>query len=295
MYRKLGFIVILVLFICILASCNSKPQKLTIGMIPIRDEVDMKKDFEPIRNYLEKELEIPIAIIITDSYVDLIKEMKNGSIDIGLYGAFSYVAAESEMELTPLVVQQRNDSGTYYYSYIFTKQDSSINQLEDLKGKSFAFVDTGSTSGFVLPYALLKSRKQDFESYFSQIHYSGSHEQVAMDVLNKRADAGAISSAQLDLLIKNEKINKEDYRIIWKSEQLPLSPFVAKKELDEDVKQNFKDAMLNLHTKLPEAVVKFDSGTIKYVEIENKDYNSIRNIATVLGKEDMYEYFLKGK
>ena len=106
-------------------------------------------------------------MIVTEDYVSLIKGMKNETIDIGYYGAFSYIAAESEMELNPLVVESRKEIGIYYNSLIITHKDSGISSIEELKGKRFAFVDSGSTSGFVLPYALFKSRNIDYGEFFS--------------------------------------------------------------------------------------------------------------------------------
>ena len=64
----------------------------------------------------------------------LVEGMENATIDIGLYGAFSYIAAESEMELTPLVVQQRKDTGTYYNSFIITHKNSGIHDRR-IKGQ----------------------------------------------------------------------------------------------------------------------------------------------------------------
>ena len=136
--------------------------------------------------YLEEKLGIPIEVTVTENYVSLIDGMKNSTIDIGWYGAFSYIAAESEMELNPLVLETRKDSGAYYQSLIITHKDSGIRSIEGLEGKSFAFVDSGSTSGFVLPYALFKSRQIDYEQFFSEYYYAGSHEQVPIDIQEKK-------------------------------------------------------------------------------------------------------------
>ena len=70
---------------------------------------------------MEEKLGIPVEVTVTENYVSLIDGMKNSTIDIGWYGAFSYIAAESEMELNPLVVETRKDSGSllsisYYYT-----------------------------------------------------------------------------------------------------------------------------------------------------------------------------------
>lgn len=133
------------------------------------------------------------------------------------------------------------------------------------------------------------------EHFFSQIFYAGSHDLVPLTLLEIEADAGAISSIQFNSLIKSGKIKKEDLPIIWKWEDIPKSPYVARSDLDEDIQESFTDAMLNVHTEQPQSLEAFDESVEKYVDVESKQYNSIRNIATILGKDNMYEYFLKGE
>ncbi|KGR90973.1 hypothetical protein CD30_08755 [Ureibacillus massiliensis 4400831 = CIP 108448 = CCUG 49529] len=294
--RKSSFlVVILVILNSFLVGCSTESEKLTIGMIPVRDAEEMKSEFEPIELYLEKHLDKEIEVYITDNYAGLVEGMKDGVIDIGWFGAFSFIAAESQIDLTPLVVQERRETGLYYQSYIITRNDSSIETLEDLEDKSFAFVDPGSTSGFVLPYALLKSRNIDIESYFSNIIYSGTHDQVPEDILSGKVEAGAISSIQFDKLEADGKLIKDDFKIIWHSDHIPGSPYVARTDLDRGVKEGFIESMLNIHEEIPNELHKFDASIERYVEVDNNIYHSIRNIATILGKDYMYEYFLKGE
>ena len=216
-------------------------------------------------------------------------------IDIGWFGAFSYIAAESEMELTPLVVQDRIDTGIYYNSLILTHKNSGIRSVEELEGRKFAFVDSGSTSGFVLPYTLFKSRHIDYENFFSATYYAGSHDQVVFDIQQDKTDAGAISSIQYDNLIRAGKLHPDDMNIIWKSEDIPGSPFLARSDLDKSIQDSFTFAMIHIHSEAPTILKNFDENIEKYIEVDEKSYNSIRNIATILGKEYLYEHFLKDK
>ena len=161
---------IALLFIVFLVGCQKEPEKLTIGLIPVRDQEEMKAAFEPIRLYLEETIGMKIEVTVADDYASLVEGMKNNKVDIGWYGAFSYIAAESEMDLVPLVVESRKETGPYYQSLIIASKDSGIHSVEELVGKRFAFVDSGSTSGFILPYALFKSRDINIEQNFSDIY-----------------------------------------------------------------------------------------------------------------------------
>ena len=51
----------------------------------------------------------------------------------------------------------RNNNEMTYKSQIITRKDSGINSLKDLNGKSFAFTDPASTSGYILPSKLLQN------------------------------------------------------------------------------------------------------------------------------------------
>ena len=293
--RKPGMIFVVLCLCFILTSCKSSPEKLTIGLIPVRDTDEMVEGFEPIRLYLEEKLGMPIEVTVMDDYVSLVEGMKNETIDIGLYGAFSYIAAESEMELTPLVVESRKETGIYYNSLIITHKDSGISSIEELEGKRFAFVDSGSTSGFVLPYALFTSRNIDYKEFFSDFYYAGSHVQVPVEIQHHKADAGAISNIQFNKLIKDGKIKKDDFSVLWKSEDIPEILYVARSGLDKELQTSFVEAMLNVHNEIPDRLNDYDNSIEKYIEVDSKSYNSIRNIATILGKDYMYEYFLKGE
>lgn len=291
--NKLLLPVMMLLITSLLVSCHSTKETLTIGMIPLREEAVMKEEYEPFRRYLEQQLNMPIKYKVTDSYVSLIEEMENGTIDIGYYGAFSFVVGESNLDLIPLVTPQRERTGPYYQSIIISKKDSTIHSINDLKDKSFAFVEEGSTSGFVLPYALFKSRNIHYETYFKEYTYSGTHEKVVMDIVNGKIDAGAISSAQFDYLVGEGKINVEDFNILWKSEDIPSSLFVARNDLNDEIVQKFIEATLKMHEESPEAIHAINEKIEKYIIANDSYYNSIRNISTLLGKDFMHNQFLK--
>lgn len=290
--NKLMFSLILVLISTFLVSCHTNEKKLTIGMIPLREEAEMVNEYELIRSYLEQQLGVPVEFVVTDSYASLIEEMENETIDIGFYGAFSFVVAESKLDLTPLVTQQRKGIGTYYQSLIIAKKGSNLHSIEDLEGKSFAFAEEGSTSGFVLPYALFKSRNIEYEHYFKEHIFSGTHEKVALDIISGKVDAGAISSGQFDYLEREGKISKDDFNILWKSEDIPASLFVARSELSDETKEKFVSVMLKIHEENPEALDSLNEKVEKYVIANDDHYNSIRNISTILGNNYMQDHFL---
>jgi len=295
MVKRLTIMLFAICIFISIAGCSNSAGKITIGFVPSNNPENMLSNFKPISAYLEKEMKVTIDVIIPDDYKGLIDGMKQKKIDIGWYGAFSYITAEKEIDLEPLVIQYRKGFGTSYHSLIITNRKSGINKVEHLKGKRFAFVDPESTSGFIIPSALFMSRNIEIQKYFSEIIYSGTHNDVVLDVLSGNADAGAIEDLTYYKMISDGKFIEDDLPIIWKSDDIPGSPFVCRADIDEHLKEKFKSTMLNISKKDPEAVKKFDSRIEKYVEFDDSLYNGIRNIATILGDDFVTQKFMSKK
>jgi phosphonate transport system substrate-binding protein len=277
-----------------MTACKPSSPVLTIGLIPVQDREELKKSFEPMRRYLEQAMGVPVKVMVPDTYEGLIDAMKNQEVDIGWYGAFSYIAAQQKVELEPMVLEYRKEIGLSYRSLIITKKESSIKTIEDLKGGTFAFVDQGSTSGFVVPYALFKSRDINYEHYFDNVMYLGSHDDVPLHVLSGKVDGGAVGEIAFKRMTGEETINDNDFNILWKSEKIPGSPFAARADLDGDLKSDFQEAMLSIHETSPDAVSFFDDNIERYVKVDDHLYNTTRNMATILGEDFIESYFLMG-
>lgn len=275
------------------SSCrHDAKEALVIGMVPSTSPEVLKDHFEEIRKYLEKEMSMPIRLYVPDDYAELIHAMKESKVDIGLYGAFSYIIADTQQDLEPLVVRKRKDMGVTYNSLIITAKDSPIETIEDLRDRRMAFVNAASTSGYAIPYALFVSRGVDIDSFLGEYYFAGSHDLVAQEVLEGRAQAGAISKSILRGLALDNDIDMNDLKIIWESDPIPGSPFIARKDVSDRIKNGFREAMLALHEKAPEALTAYSSSLERYVPIEKGMYNSIRNIVNVLGEEFIIENYL---
>jgi phosphonate transport system substrate-binding protein len=256
------------------------PKRLTIGLVPSSQPESMVRSFEPVAAYLRQTTGYEIKVTVPDSYYGLIEAMKNKEVDIGWFGAFSYIAAQDEMPLEPVVIQERSGSGIMYHSLIVVNGASDIRSIDELKGKRFAFVDPGSTSGFVIPYSLLKSRGIEYRSFFGSVAYSGTHNAVIADVLRGKADAGAVEDLTYMKMLESGELRDNELRILWKSNSIPGSPFAARADLQPQAKKRFKEAMTAIHQLDPEALRVFDSKIQRYVDVQDSLYNDLSLITS---------------
>ena len=80
---------------------------------------------------------------------------------------------------------------TSYHAALFTRLDSPIRTLADLKQVRAAWVSPDSASGYLVPLASLRARGVSLMKAFSEHLFAGSHEAAARLVLDGKADVGA--------------------------------------------------------------------------------------------------------
>ena len=87
----------------------------------------------------------------------MIQGLLGGSLDYAWLGASAYAKVyltdpnAVEIKLT----KQNVDGSTGYYSIGIARADSGITDMATAKGKTFAFADPNSTSGYLVPGAEL--------------------------------------------------------------------------------------------------------------------------------------------
>lgn len=176
------------------------PETFIIGVYPGDNVEKAIAAAEPLRAYLEKTLGVRTVIITGTSYNAVIEAMRAGRADAFEVGPFSYVLAAQVADAEAIAVgnySTKVDETVIpgYYSVMFTKKGSGIKSIADLAGKSFAFTDPASTSGYLVPAtdimtAMNFDSKDQLDSFFTAT-FAGNHPSAVLAVANGTTDAGA--------------------------------------------------------------------------------------------------------
>ncbi len=284
--KKFIFLLIVISLMVIGCGTNSSDkenQTLRFGLIPADDADEMLRSYQPMKEYLEDKLGMPVEITVTTDYTAAIEAMRAGHIDMAWFGPFSYVLAAKEANAEALVVGVRSDSGlTTYRSIFVTQADSGIKSLEDLKGHSFAFVDPASTSGNLIPRKILTEKGINPEQDFSAISYAGTHNAVQLAVANGSVDAGADSDNSYNRMVEAEEIDPNVNVIIHTSDPIPGSPIAVRGDLPEQLKKRIQEALITMDE---QTIIKVDGWgkIVRYEAVDDKAYDVIRDTAKILG------------
>lgn len=220
-------------------------QVLKVGLIPSEDSRAMLAQSKDILEAVEKNLGMKVQGFVATDYNGVIEALRAKHIDIAYLGPFSYVLATTVTPVEAFVIAETAKAGrTYYHSQIITLKTSGTKTIDDLKGKNFAFVDPASTSGYAFPLAGLLKAGIEPKRDFKNVIFTGAHDANAVAVANGRVDAATIADRILDAAISKGHIKQEQIHVVWRSQPIPESPMVWRKDLPDDLKKKVKAAFL---------------------------------------------------
>ena len=280
----LGLILSCLLILSVIATtgCAEKAETkaLRMAVVPAGEALAEVERYEPIAAYLSEQIGREIEMVIATDYTAVIIALKTGDCDIARFGPFSYLLAVEEAKVEIIVRGVKKSTGKdAYHGYIITRADSGIKTLEDLGGKTFAFVDVASTSGYLIPQAVLKGAGINPEEDFAETFFAGSHPAVIEAVRNGLVDAGAIADNRWEDAMEAGIIEEGELFIVYKTDPIPMSPEVVRSGMDPELKKKIQDAYLNMPSELSEQAVGKISG---YVIAVDSDYDFLREVAKVL-------------
>ncbi|MFN7205064.1 MAG: phosphate/phosphite/phosphonate ABC transporter substrate-binding protein [Burkholderiales bacterium] len=210
--------------------------KLGVGMFqPDREKNDAT--YRPLAQYLASRLGRPVQLRTVDSWEGLAKSLVNGETDIALMGPWGYVLANhfAEAQVVSTILYQGKPE---YFALIVTHPDSGLESIADLigakgKGRTFAFGDKGSTSGYLIPRHFFMQQGVDPEKHFSRVVYT-KHQAIQTQVSAGQLDAGADFNRNRTAMIELGLIKAERSKIIWQSAPLPNDAFAVSARLFND-------------------------------------------------------------
>ncbi len=261
---------------------KSKYPELVFAIIPTENASGVTERYTPFVQYLAKELGTKVTLRIANDYAAIIEGQRAGNIHIASYGPASFARARMTGARTDAFAIETNLDGTKgYHSVFYVKKDSPYQKVEDLKGKNLGLVDPNSTSGNNVPRFVLNGMKIEPESFFSKVVYTGSHENAIIALQQGTVDMAANwwndeQESNLQRMARKGMAKAEDFRIIYKSDQIVNSPMAYLTDLPEELKAKIRDAVLNLATKDKAAFDKIYEGKQgPLVAVDNKAYDPI--------------------
>ncbi|MEI7514129.1 MAG: phosphonate ABC transporter substrate-binding protein [Betaproteobacteria bacterium] len=245
---------------------KAKYPELVFASIPAENAAAVTEQWGDFAAYLSREIGVPVKLRVAGDYAAVIEGQRAEQIHIAYYGPASYARARMVgVKTTPFAIEVNKGGIKGYYSVLWVKANSPYQKVEDLKGKNIAFVDPNSTSGNNVPRYALDKMGIKPEEFFGKVVYSGSHTNAIMALNQGTVDVAANqwfsdTDSEVTRMADKGMVKKEDFRVIYKSDQIVNSPIAYLDSLPTDLKKKIEQAFLDFAKKDKAAFDKYSGG-----------------------------------
>jgi phosphonate transport system substrate-binding protein len=238
----------------------------------------------------------PASVFVASDYVGVVTALENSQVDIAYLNPLSYAIAAARAEKAgkplipiamPYVIPPHQKKGSLTYEgIIFTRVDSGIHSLKDLKGKTFAFNEPTSTSGYLYPAALflkagINPKPMSEGGDLKDAHFAGA-QGVVPSVLNGQSDAGAIYDEGIDISLPNPA-DRAKLRVIARTDPIPNGMLVARADMPHAEVVKLQKAFQTINTDPAGRASLAKMDVEKWVPDEDWLFNPVRKTAAILG------------
>jgi len=261
-------LVALVAALLMAAGCDDAPQStggdapmvLSIGFSGNETSPARLKLLDDYRLYLERELGVTVKTFNASDYTGIAQAMAAGQIDLAQVGASNYANLRAMMGdgVMPILTMEEVDGSFGYYSVMFARSDSTIQTLEDVRGRSIAWADVGSASGYLVPRHYLRKQGINPDEFFGTQSFAGGHEQGVVAVLQGVADVGVTWASGIGdegkgytrgilyRMVEAGMLDMRDLRVIWKAGPIPNGPIVIRTAIPAEMRERIIEAHIKL-------------------------------------------------
>ena len=259
-------------------TVNSSPdssKKLKIAISAMTSPKETFTYYKDLINYISEKIGARIEFAQRKTYKEINLLLENGQVDFAFICSGAYVEPTVEDKVDLLVVPVINGK-PFYQAYIITHKGTRITKIEDLKGKSFAFTDPLSHTGYSYVLKRLNDFGETVNHFFSKSMFTYGHDNSIQLVEKGTIDGATIDGLIYEYLYKVNPERVKNIRIIEKSEYFGIPPIVIQKNCDPNLKEKIRKIFFDMHNDPIGKKILNKLFIEKYTLGDKKDYLTVR-------------------
>jgi len=221
---------------------------ITFVMSPSEPQELMQKQYQPVKEYLNEELDPDVELQYAANYTAVTEALGSGQSHIAEMGPFAAALGVRADKLD--IVLQRFAYGSWEYtSTVTTRSDSDISDLSDLEDETVALADQLSASGSLFPLYMMKEAgieigelpRSDSGAAFNA-NYAGGHG-AAFEAMS--AEQAAAAGVGQFITLNDDRELKDGFEYVDTYEGIPRAPIAVTPDLSDEARQQVIDAFTN--------------------------------------------------
>src|SRR6059036_761898 len=258
---------------------------LHLVLTPSQKPTDLLAAGEEFGRALGRLVGASVRVTVASDYAAVVEALRNRTADLAFVHPVGYVLASREAKAT-IMVRNLWHGKSSFTSRIYVRKESGLKTLEDLRGKTMAFIDPASSSGYTYPMVLLIQRglvkDRDPKTFFREVLFAGAHDAGMRALLNGHVDALASFDMAREQYLSDPA---ERERIIYIAEtpEIPEAGIAARAGLDPATFAKVRDALLQIRAPAYAALLRRLYEIDGFAPADDRDYDPVRAAVELLG------------
>ena len=213
---------------------------ITIATLPLGDDPTAENPIEAFAALIEEETGRTVEVTDVPDYLSVVEAIRADHVDIGIMSGFPSALAVNTGEVDALLAWKGDDTPV---STCVVLDDSPIQDVQDLAGKTIAFADQASSSGYFMPVYMLHEagleQGEDYEAIFA-----GGHEGSFAALEQGQVDAACTAIMLTQLGAPYFPFADGEWRGVGESPSMPVAGTVlVRQSIDEDTRTLLEEAL----------------------------------------------------
>ncbi len=288
--------IILLFLILIIFGCGqqaelgTKKNPIKMYFVPSIEADKIITSGKEVADIIQEKTGYYFHVAVPTSYAAVIEAMGTEETDIAWLATYAYILANQKFyaEVALTVVRKGFDK---YRGQFIAHTESQINNLEDINGKTIAYTDAASTSGYTYPSAFLIEKGIEPGKYF----FAGGHPQAVLAVYSGKAVVGCAFWTPVgeedahdarSTVIETYPDVMEKIKIIGLTEWIPNATVTFRKDFPAEMKEKIVDALLEFANEDEDhEVLKRLLEIDNFIRASDEDYDSVREAMKTIGED----------
>lgn len=276
------------------AATEQSTIPLTAGAIPDQDPEVLQRLYTKLADYLEAELGVPVEYKPVTDYAAAVTAFKVGDLDLVWFGGLTGVQARLQVPGAEAIAQRDIDEQFHSVFIANTatgfKEFSDIQDLTQIKGRTFTFGSESSTSGRLMPQHFMEEAGLDTAQDFKgEVGFSGNHDTTIKLVEAGTYEVGALNEQVWLDRVAEGAVDTTKVAVIWRTPPYYDYHWVISPEVDERYGDGFAEkvqaALMALDPAVPEHKEILDLfGAERFIATDNDNYAEIEAVGRKIGK-----------
>lgn len=248
---------------------------LRFGVFPRSSPQIMVRNYSPLARALSIALDRQVVIETDKNFVSFMQRVYAKEFDLVYLNQAQYIKAHHTAGYRVIAKICESPSCTIS-AQIVTRDDSGLNQISDLRGKTIAFGDPEAIVSHVLAKSILRDAGLEPGDY--QQIFTKNPPNALLAVYNGTAQAAGVGAPVLQRPEILRNVDVKRLHVLASSQPIPQLPVAVRGDLDPRLVRRLLAALLELPGTADGPAILARAGALRFEAASDAEYEAVKRL-----------------